>query len=91
MPTAFTDGADFTGMTLQDRLCIGAVVHEVFVAVDEQGTEAAAATAVIMRPTSARLGGPIELTVDRPFLFLVHDIETGTPLFLGRVTDPGGG
>ncbi len=86
MPTAFTDRADFSGMTLQDRLFIGAVLHEVFVAVDEEGTEAAAATAVDMQ-TSA-LSRVVRLTVDRPFLFLVHDVETGTPVFLGRVTDP---
>ena len=87
MPTAFTTGADFTGMTRSPDLEIAAVVHEAFIAVDEQGTEAAAATAVVMRATSARTP-ECELTVDRPFLFVLHDTATGTPLFIGRVSDP---
>jgi serpin B len=87
MPTAFTDRADFTGMTLDDPLKIAAVVHETFIAVDEDGTEAAAATAVVAVLVSAVLT-TVTLTVDRPFLFVVHDTETGTPLFIGRVSDP---
>jgi len=87
MPTAFTDGADFSGMTHDVVLAIQAVVHEAFIAVDEQGTEAAAATAVAMRASSAMLD-TVELTVDRPFLFVLHDKATGTPLFIGRVSDP---
>jgi serpin B len=87
MPTAFTDGADFSGMTTQDQLAIDAVLHEAFIAVDEAGTEAAAATAVVMQRTSAMLSS-VDLTVDRPFLFVIHDVESGAPLFLGRVTDP---
>ena len=90
MPTAFTDRADFTGMTVQDALSISAVLHEVFVAVDEDGTEAAAATAAIMELSAGRMPG-VTLTVDRPFLFLIHDIETGIPLFLGRVVAPTAG
>jgi serine protease inhibitor len=88
MPTAFSEArADFRGMTTQQRLLIDAVVHEAFIAVDEQGTEAAAATAVVMRATSAVVPS-VEVTVDRPFLFVLHDVETGTPLFIGRVSDP---
>lgn len=87
MPTAFSDDADFTGMTTDERLCIDAVLHEAFVAVDEAGTEAAAATAVVMRGVSA-MRTSVDLTVDRPFLFVIHDVEMGTPLFAGRVTDP---
>jgi serine protease inhibitor len=87
MPTAFTDNADFSGMTRDMLLAIQAVVHEAFIAVDEQGTEAAAATAVAMRETSAMVD-TIDLTVDRPFLFVLHDTATGTPLFIGRVSDP---
>jgi serine protease inhibitor len=90
MPTAFTDRANFSGMTHDMRLEIKAVVHEAFIAVDEQGTEAAAATAVVMRATSAMLD-TVELTVDRPFLFVLHDTATGTPLFIGRVSDPSAG
>jgi serpin B len=58
------------------------------VAVDEEGTEAAAATAVIMGVTSAPAGEPITFTVDRPFIYLIRDGETGSILFLGRVLDP---
>ena len=87
MPTAFTGDADLTGMTPDDRLSIKAVVHEAFVAVDEDGTEAAAATAVVAVAISAVMSS-VRLTVDRPFLFVVHDTETGTPLFIGRVSDP---
>ena len=87
MPTAFTDSADFTGMSTTTRLAISSVLHQGFVAVDEQGTEAAAATAVVMRVTAA-LDEPLTVVLDRPFLFVVHDIETKTPLFAGRVADP---
>jgi serpin B len=90
MPTAFTGRANFTGMTRQEPLDIAAVVHEAFIAVDEDGTEAAAATAVMMHLTSARRPDVL-LTVDRPFLFVLHDTETGTPLFIGRVSDPSAG
>jgi serpin B len=89
MPTAFTDRADFTGMTTDEPLFIGAVVHEVFIAVDEEGTEAAAATAVVMAAGAAP-AEPVTVVVDRPFLFVIHDVEHGTPLFVGRVSDPRG-
>ncbi|MDT3442389.1 MULTISPECIES: serpin family protein [unclassified Pseudofrankia] len=86
MPTAFGGDADFSGMTRAEKLHIDKVVHEAFIAVDEQGTEAAAATAVAMA-VSAILT-EVRLTVDRPFLFVVHDRATATPLFVGRVVDP---
>jgi len=88
MPVAFTDSADFSGMTGRRDLYIEDVVHKAFVAVDEAGTEAAAATAVIMTLT-ALPPTPVEVTVNRPFIFLIRDIETNTILFLGRVVDPG--
>jgi serpin B len=56
--------------------------------VDESGTEAAAATAVVFRATSAGPGDPVTMTVDRPFLFALRDLPTGAILFLGRVVDP---
>lgn len=87
MPTAFTDRADLSGMTTDTDLRIDAVQHEAFIAVDEQGTEAAAATGVVAGIVSAP-AQPVEFTVDRPFLFVIHDVATGVPLFLGRVTDP---
>jgi len=90
MPTAFTEDADFTGMTTQEKLLIDAVIHEGFVAVDEAGTEAAAATAVVMRTTSAP-GDAATVIADRPFLYVIHDNADPalrTPLFVGRVLDP---
>jgi serpin B len=70
-------------------LFIKDVIHKAFVAVDEEGTEAAAATAVVIDLTAAP-EPPIVVTVDRPFILLIRDIETGTILFLGRVVDPRG-
>jgi serpin B len=88
MATAFDERkADLSGMTQEERLFIAAVVHEAFVAVDEAGTEAAAATAVGVSASSAR-PTPQSMTVDRPFLFLIRDRPTGEVLFLGRVVDP---
>jgi serpin B len=88
MPTAFTERADFSAMTAEAELFISRVVHEAYIAVDEKGTEAAAATAVVMRPTSAAVDPPVVLLADRPFLFVIRDVPTNTPLFLGRVLDP---
>ena len=64
------------------------MLHEVFVAVDEAGTEAAAATAVVMQRAGGMPAPPKPFVVDRPFLFVIHDVEHGTPLFVGRVADP---
>jgi len=86
MPAAFSD-ADFSGMTGKRDLLISEVVHKAFVAVDEEGTEAAAATAVVMKET-AMIVGDVELKADRPFLFLIRDTRTGTILFAGRVLNP---
>ena len=87
MPDAFDGRADFSGMTGSRDLSISEIVHKAFVSVDEEGTEAAAATAVNML-----LGGfgdeTIAVTVDRPFIFLIRDTGTGTVLFLGRVSNP---
>jgi serpin B len=79
--------ADFSGMTTEERLFIAAVIHEAFIAVDEAGTEAAAATAVVMA-ASAAPSEPVQLTVDRPFMFQIKDATTGSVLFFGRVMDP---
>jgi len=81
------DEADLRPMTAEDLdLYVSAVVHEGFIAVDEEGTEAAAATAVVGSAVSAPVTEPFH--VDRPFLFTIYDVEHGTPLFLGRVDDP---
>jgi serpin B len=87
MPTAFTAAADFSPISPREPLLLQEALHQAFIAVDEKGTEAAAATGFFGGAT----GGPseiIELTVDRPFLFLVRDDETGAILFMGRVLDP---
>ena len=87
MPVAFSAGADFSGMTGEKDLFISDVIHKAFVSVDEAGTEAAAATAVIMELT-AMPETPVEVTLNRPFIFLIRDIETGAILFVGRVMNP---
>ena len=87
MPTAFTDRADLSGISKTGKMLIQDVVHEAFVAVDEEGTEAAAATAVLVGVTSAP-SKTIELTIDRPFFFAIRDDATGVILFFGRVLDP---
>ena len=76
-----------SGMTGNRELFIADVVHKAFVSVDEAGTEAAAATAVVMELTAIPLE-PIEVTIDRPFIFLIRDIETGAILFMGRTLNP---
>ena len=87
MPIAFTDAADFSGMTKDEALAISDVVHQANVTVDEKGTVAAAATGVVMRTTSAVQADHI-VRVDRPFLFLLRDVPTGAVLFAGQVTNP---
>jgi serpin B len=88
MPVAFSDAADFSGMTGSPELFVSDVIHKAFVSVDEAGTEAAAATAVPMELTA--IPEPVVvITVDHPFIFLIRDIETGAILFVGRVLNPG--
>jgi serpin B len=87
MPVAFSGSADFSGMTGNRDLFIADVIHKAFVSVDEAGTEAAAATAVVM-PTSMPPDETIEVNVNHPFVFLIQDIETGAILFIGRVVNP---
>jgi serpin B len=87
MPIAFSGAADFSGMTGNRELFISGVVHKAFVSVDEAGTEAAAATAVIL-PSSGPPEPPAEVTIDHPFIFLIRDIKTGAIIFVGRVLNP---
>ena len=87
MPTAFTDAADFSGITTAEQLAISDVVHQANIDVDEKGTEAAAATAVAMRQSAMPAEG-VTVRLDRPFLFALRDVPTGAILFLGRVGDP---
>lgn len=88
MPLAFDrENADFSGMTRDERLAISTVVQEAYVAVDEQGAEAAAATGVVAVRTAA-VARPQTMIFDRPFLFLIFDRQTRVPIFIGRVADP---
>jgi len=86
MVDAFSSDADFSGIDGGRSLVISDVIHKGFVGIDEAGTEAAAATAVVIDDTAAP--EPAELIVDRPFLFLILDRPTGAILFMGRVLDP---
>jgi serpin B len=88
MPDAFDKyKADFSGLDGKRDLFIGDALHKAFVSVDEIGTEAAAATAVIMEASVIR-PSPAEMNINRPFIFLIRDIQTGTVLFIGRVINP---
>ena len=88
MVAAFERGqADFSGMTDKNDLFVSDVIHKAFVAVDEEGTEAAAATAVIMEAVSAIMYD-VTLTIDRPFIFIIRDKPSGQILFIGRVLNP---
>ena len=89
MTDAFTPGADFSGMDGERDLFISAVVHKAFVDVNEEGTEAAAATGVVMRMNAVRMPRPTPIfRADHPFIFLIRDLHSGSILFLGRVVDP---
>lgn len=81
---AFLPNADFSGMRAERDLYVQGVVHQAVVKTDENGTEAAAATAVTMGTTSI----PTYVELDRPFVFAIRDVATGALLFLGRVVDP---
>jgi serpin B len=89
MPSAFGAGAgtDFSGMDGTLNLVIKDVLHKAFVSVDEEGTEAAAATAVIMVEMAA-VADATEMTIDRPFIFMIREKGTNSLLFLGRVMNP---
>jgi len=90
MPQAFEKNvADFSGMTGKRDLWISAAIHKAFVDVNEEGTEAAAATGIVMRSMAVtREQPPIVFRADHPFLFLIRDNRSGGILFMGRVTDP---
>jgi serpin B len=86
---AFTRAADFSGITAEEPLMISAVLHKAFVGVDENGTEAAAATAIEFQATAMPV--PVETVLfraDHPFLFLIRHDASGLILFLGRIADP---
>jgi serpin B len=81
------DKADFSGMDGSLNLYIGKVIHQAAITLDEAGTEASAAAAVTMSYTSTP--DPLGIIIDRPFIYLIRDNQTGAILFLGRVKNPG--
>jgi serpin B len=87
MTDPFGTAADFSGIDGTHDLSISMVLHKAWVSVDEAGTEAAAATAVIV-PIGGSPDPPVTLTVNRPFLFVIRDLPTGSILFVGRVVNP---
>jgi len=89
MPSAFLRDADFSGMTGKPDLFISAVLHKAYVAVDEEGTVAAAVTGVAMQMSLVMALPPkVTFTVNHPFLYLIRDNTSGSILFLGRMLDP---
>ena len=90
MGVAFSDKADFAGMTSSEGLQISAVLHKAFIDVNEEGTEAAGATVVEIEKKSKKGGSvrlPPEFRADQPFVFFIRDERNGSILFLGRVVD----
>jgi serpin B len=88
LKTVFTDKADLSGITGDKTLDVSDVVHKAFVEVNEEGTEAAAATGVIARATAARMEEPPVFRADRPFVFLILDKASENIVFMGKVADP---
>jgi serpin B len=85
MPLAFDmTKADFSSITKSERLYAQQALHKAYILVDEEGTKAAAASIVFMAPASM----PLALRIDRPFIFIIRDVPTGTILFVGRVLNP---
>jgi serpin B len=93
MTSAFNDNADFSAMSRSEDLMISEVIHQAFIDVDEKGTEAAAATAVLAMPTAAPIERkeppkPVIFRADHPFLLIIRDNRTGAVLFMGRIQRP---
>lgn len=91
MPLAFDpEAADFSRMgTASDRLYIGRVLHKTFISVAEQGTKAGAASAVEIMTKGALMEEPRQVLLNRPFVYLLFDLESGVPFFVGVLNDPG--
>ncbi|MBP3409459.1 MAG: serpin family protein, partial [Clostridia bacterium] len=86
--TAFADNADFTGIS-DTPLCVDEILQKVRVQVDEQGTKAAAATALMVKEMSAMCPEePVEMNVNRPFAFVISDGSTGSVCFIGAIENP---
>ena len=85
---AFSDAADFSRIVPDRKLCISRVIHQTFIDVQEEGTEAAAATIVEIKELSSQGGGPITFHADHPFLYLIKENSTGAIVFMGKVGRP---
>ena len=91
MRLVYTDSADLSGVTAAEALLIDRAIHQTFLLVDEKGTEAAAATAITMRPVSAPPTPQVRFHADHPFFFLIRDNRSGAVLFMGRIEAPAAG
>jgi serpin B len=89
LASAFSPGADFSGLSTEPGFALSEVLHKTYVDVNEKGTEAAAVT-MPMAAGSAPPKKNVEFKADRPFLFVIRDLPTRTTLFMGRVLDPRG-
>jgi len=87
MEDAFTGSADFSGMTEETKLYIDQVIHKAIIDVNEEGTEAAAATAVVMRKTSVLMEN-VTFKANRPFIYAIRNTKDGTIYFLGKIMNP---
>jgi serpin B len=87
MSDAFSGNADFSGMTDSEKILISEIIHQAYINVDEEGTEAGAATAMIM-VGSANIEKPPVFRADHPFIFLIRDNHSGSILFIGRTMNP---
>ena len=89
MKRAFSPAADFSGISTAEDLFISAVLHKAYVDVNEEGTEAAAATGLVVGVMALRRPEPVPVFhADHPFLFLIRDTKAGSILFMGRLTSP---
>ncbi len=88
MNIAFGDSANFTGIYPKVPVSISQVIHKTYISVSEAGTQAAAATAVVLVTLVSEPGGPTNIVADHPFVYLIVERQTGTILFIGVVNDP---
>ena len=88
MPLALTDAADFSGMADRRDIFLSGAIHKAYIDVDERGTEAAAATSVLMDGAALHPPRPVEFRADHPFLFIIRHSRTNLILFIGRLTNP---
>ena len=86
LASPFTYSADFTGISLKEQLFVSEILHKAIVKVYETGTEAAAATAVMVKCTGMNMKKPKEIRFNKPFVYLIREKETGAILFLGHYT-----